>query len=109
LTKQGIKLQSLAKIGEELKENQIVASVVPVVETFDCQTVTSEKYYAEMLKSASLSDRYVAAKALSSFLSDSTIEKLTEKINDEKEHIYVRLEAALSLLKLGNKKKYALF
>lgn len=102
LTKQGIKLQPLVKIGEKLRENQIVASVVPVVDSFECNKVTSEKYYAEMLKSASLSDRYVAVKALSFFPAKSAVEKLIKRINDEKEHIYVRLEAASSLLKMGS-------
>ena len=109
LTKQGIKLQPLVKIGEKLSENQIVASIVPVVESFDCHKVTSEKYYAEMLKSASLSDRYVAAKALSFFPTDSTIEKLTHKMNDQKEHVYIRLEAASSLLKMGNEQTIFFF
>jgi len=103
LAKQGTRLNPLVEIGDRVRENQIVASVVPVVESFDCPKITSEKYYAGMLRSASLSDRYVAAKALSFFPTHTVAKELINKMNDEREHIYIRLEAASSLLKTGEK------
>jgi HEAT repeat protein len=61
------------------------------------------------MRSASLSDRYGAAKALSFFKSNETISALKDKMEDEREHIYIRLESASSLLKTGNKDSLPFF
>jgi HEAT repeat protein len=55
-----------------------------------------------MLDSTSLSDRYVSAKALAHFPSANAGDALARMVKNDKEHIYVRLEAASSLLKLGH-------
>ncbi len=63
-----------------------------------------------MLKSTSLSERYAAAKALSYFPKDQQVVKaLLEKMGDAKDHIYIRLEAASSILKLGQKESIDFF
>lgn len=103
LTKKGIKLTPLVGAGEPIKKCQIIASVVPVFDGFRCENDHKDLDYIKQLHSSSLSDRYVASKALSFFKSEDSIRGLKERLNDEKEHIYVRLEAASSLLKLGQK------
>ena len=109
LERNGIKLTPLVKAGDEIKKDQILASVVTVFSGFDCAKDTSGEYYIKMLQSTSLSDRYAAAKALPYFPSKNVAEELSEKIDDRKEHIYVRLEAASSLLKMGNKEGLSFF
>lgn len=104
LNKKGVDLFPLVKKGDKIKEGQILASVFHVKRDFECKNEISKDFYIDMLDSASLSDRYAAAKALSHFPSKETAEKLSTKINDTKEHIYVRLEAASSLLKSDNKR-----
>jgi HEAT repeat protein len=101
LSKRGVLLEPRVRAGEAVRRNQIIASVVPVVQRFDCDNVTSAGYYLRMLDSASLSDRYVSAKALAHFPSANAADALSRTVRNEKEHIYVRLEAASSLLRLG--------
>lgn len=62
-----------------------------------------------MLNSPSLSQRYAAVKALSYFKSTDSVADLIKKMNDEREHIYIRLEAASSLLKMGQKESVSFF
>lgn len=102
LSKRGVKLEPQVEAGERVKRNQIVASTVPVVESFDCSKITPAKHYVDMLNSTSLSDRYVAAKALTYFPSDPAADNLVRTVRSEREHIYVRLEAASSLVKMGH-------
>lgn len=109
LKKREIKLTPLAKEKDEIKQEQVVASVVPIVKIFNCDEVKDVKYYSKMLKSSSLSDRYAAAKALFNFPSDESMGILIEKMNDAKDHIYIRLEAASSILKLGSKESIPFF
>jgi len=109
LKKKNIKLKPLVKLNDELSENQIVASVVPVSQVFDCGKRAKEEYYEKALISASISDRYAAAKVLHLFPSKSTARILLTRMNDTKEHIYIRLEAASSLLKMGYKEPLSFF
>jgi hypothetical protein len=67
LSKRGVLLEPRARIGEAVRKNQIIASVVPVVQRLDCGRTTSAEHYLGMLDSTSLSDRYVSAKALAHF------------------------------------------
>jgi HEAT repeat protein len=46
---------------------------------------------------------------LSFFESEETISLLFERMNDDKDHIYIRLEAASSLLKMGHKDSLGFF
>jgi hypothetical protein len=97
LSKQGLNLNPLVREGDAISENQVLAAVIPVVKQFPCSRKTSLEYYVAQLSSSSLSDRYTAAKALSTFESGSVSKALIDKVNESNEHIYVRLEAAAGL------------
>lgn len=109
LSKRGATLEPRVRVGETVRKNQIVASVVPVVRQFNCGKTTSTEYYLDMLDSTSLSDRYVSAKALAHFPSEAAADALTKTVRNEREHIYVRLEAASSLLKMGHTEYLSFF
>lgn len=109
LTKNGVKLSPIVKLNEQINESQILACVSPVFRDFDCKKDHTARNYIEMLNSPSLSERYAAAKALSYFKSKESIADLIKKMNDEREHIYIRLEAASSLLKMGQKESLSFF
>ncbi len=101
LKRKTARLTPQVKVGEEIVKCRILASVVPVVTRVVCSgDVTDGKYIAD-LKSASLSDRYAAAKALGTMGAHQATGALKDKLEDEKEHLYVRLEAAASLVRLG--------
>lgn len=92
------KIQPLVKTGTKIKEDEIIASVVPVVPHFSCDKNTNPEVYTKKLESISLSERYAASKALSHFeLSDVVIKILKEKLADNDEHIYVKMECAATL------------
>lgn len=97
LSKQGLHLNPLVREGDAISENQVLAAVIPVVKQFLCSQETSQEYYIAQLSSLSLSERYTAAKALSTFESESVSKALIDKVNESNEHIYVRLEAAAGL------------
>ncbi|MBW2031515.1 MAG: HEAT repeat domain-containing protein [Deltaproteobacteria bacterium] len=109
LSKRGVLLEPRVRVGEAVRKNQIIASVVPVVQRFDCDKTASGENYLSMLDSASLSDRYVSAKALAYFPSDNVADALTRVVRNDREHIYVRLEAASSLLRSGQTEYLSFF
>jgi len=82
---------------------------VPVLGAFDCSGSISDEHFAKMLDSTSLSDRYVAAKALGHFPSDMTTRVLARTVADDNEHIYVRLESAASMFRLGHREYISFF
>jgi hypothetical protein len=90
-------LKPLVHEGDRIVKNQIIASVVPVNFSFNCDKLASHDHYIELLTSTSLSKRYIAAKALAYFTSPQVVKCLSDKLNDTDEHIYIRLEAAASL------------
>ncbi len=97
LSKKGINVTPCVTEGEEIKRYQILASVVPVSKEVPAREIDPQSYYLNMLTSASITERYGAAKAFS-FLEGPLDERpLTERINDSDEHIYVKLEAAAAL------------
>ncbi len=99
------KLNPLVKKGEAIFKDQIIASLTPVYNNINCAGNMSEKEYREMLLAKAISDRYAAAKALSYFDHNIRIaSSLINKLNQKDEHIYVKLEAAASLMRNGNKK-----
>lgn len=98
--KKGVILQPLISQGDTIVRNQIIASSVEVSESFDSNPVTQD-FFITNLKSHDLSDRYAAAKALTYFESVRSKKALTETIQDENEHIYVKLEAAASLARFN--------
>ena len=109
LKKGELALMPLVKVGDTIGRNQILASVVAASDRIPCGGNLTQSYYIELMKSASLSDRYGAAKALAFFKSNETISTLKDKMRDETEHIYIRLESASSLLKMGNKENLPFF
>jgi hypothetical protein len=107
LSNRGIPLISLVAEGESVIQAQVLAAVVPVVAAFPCPQSASYDYYLERLSSLSLSDRYTATKALSSFPSENVFAALAQRLSDHREHIYVRLEAPASLARSGDKRGWA--
>ncbi|MCL5999733.1 MAG: HEAT repeat domain-containing protein [Chloroflexi bacterium] len=97
LFKRSLSLTPLVKVGDSVVENQIVASVIPVLRVLPCDQTITESYYLDLLGNVSQSKRYTAAKALSLIRSPAVLEALNRTLMDSDEHIYVRLEAAASL------------
>ncbi len=102
LSKKGIALQPLAKVDDRILAGQIIASVVPVTSTVPCSGSATPSSFLEMLASSAVADRYTAAKALSQFRNPAVSTALTQRMTDDREHIYVRLEAAAGLARVGD-------
>lgn len=100
LTKGGKRLSPLVKIGDKVQLNQILASVVNISQTIP-DTIVNSNFFLANLSSLILSERYAAAKALSYFNEKKVISSLLNKLTDKDEHIYVKLEVAASLCRLG--------
>jgi HEAT repeat protein len=101
LSRKGISLQPLVKQGDTITTGQIVASVIYVSSDLPCQADAITETFLEMLASPSVTDRYTAAKALSYFKDNTVSEILMEHMYNTREHIYVRLESAAGLARLG--------
>ena len=101
LAKQKLSMSPLVGEGDGVLQNQVLASVVPVVKRFPCSKSITPKDYITQLSNPSLSERYTAAKALSLLRSRATSLALHAKIKEAAEHIYIRLEAAASLAHQG--------
>lgn len=100
-----IALNPLVIEGDQVRENQILASVMPIsVSIPDDIEVVSANDYISRLESYSLSERYTAAKALSYLGAENVVEALLERMNDVQDHIYVRLESAAGLSRLANER-----
>lgn len=97
LYRKKLSLHPQCHVGEIVQANQIVASVVPIDLNPMPQLRVNEDYFMTQLLSASLSERYAAAKALRSRGFKKAGARLKERMVDEAEDIYVRLEAAASL------------
>ncbi|MGQ9910636.1 MAG: HEAT repeat domain-containing protein [Candidatus Flexifilum sp.] len=106
LLKSGISLIPQVKVGDAITENQILAAVVPVIQSIPAQQPVSADVYVSQLHSSSQSERYTAAKALFYFDSPGVRSALIEKVQDDKDHIYVRLDAAASLARHHDKVGY---
>jgi hypothetical protein len=107
LMKSGIPLLAQVKVGDSVTENQIVASVVPVAQSIPFENTATANMYIQQLHSSSQSERYTAAKALFYFDSPAVRSALAEKIRDDKDHIYVRMDAAASLARHHDPAGYA--
>ena len=99
LSKKGIELTPCVIEGEQIKRHQILASVAPVLKEIPTREIDPQNYYQNLLTSASISDRYGAAKAYSFLECQFDKNPLIDRINDSAEHIYVKLEAAAALTK----------
>lgn len=95
------KLTARVLVGDRIRQHQILASVVPVSTSFPCAGGAGLQTYLDLTRSASLSDRYTAAKALRRFEDGPATAALLDRLRDEREHVYVRLEAAAGLLARG--------
>ncbi len=102
LSKKGIALTPCVAEGKAIKRNQILASVTPVSKEIPKRNIEPESYYRNLLTSASISDRYGAAKAYSFLNRQFDNTQLIDRINDDAEHIYVKLEAAAALARSGS-------
>ena len=97
LTRRNFSLLPQCNAGDLVSANQIVASVVQVNLNPIPNTIVDEEYFITQLQSVSLSERYAAAKALR-FRGHAKASKfLSERMLDEAEDIYVKLEAAAAL------------
>jgi hypothetical protein len=98
------------KKDEVVEENQIIASVVPIKLDLSCPEKVKEEYFIEKLGSVNLSERYAAAKALR-YRGYSPIAKkiLENRLNDDEEDIYVKLEAAATLTLKNDEKAWNFF
>ncbi|MEO8786448.1 MAG: HEAT repeat domain-containing protein, partial [Chitinophagaceae bacterium] len=105
LSKGGKTLTSLVNVGDKVFPNQILASVIKAEQSVPI-TKANADYFLANLSSLTLSERYAAAKALNYFNEPKVITALKEKIKIADEDIYVKLEAAASLARLGNKEGY---
>jgi HEAT repeat protein len=102
LSRRGIVLQPLVNVGDRVSAGQIIASVVPVASTLPCSGSAASSSFLELLASPAVADRYTAAKALT-YLHDAVVSAaLSRRTTDEREHIYIRLEAAAGLARAGN-------
>jgi hypothetical protein len=102
LKRKDIILNALVQEGINVKKNEIICSVVPVYSTIPVETELDANYYLDLLKNPSLSSRYSAAKALCFYDHNVVQQPLIRLIQNESEHIYVKLEAAASLMKFNN-------
>lgn len=105
LAKKDIELSPQLGVDSRVVPNQILASVVNISQAIPTNHVNSE-YYIRNLRSLNLSERYAAAKALSFFNEQPVIDALLAKIADNDEHIYIKLESAASLCRLGVNEGY---
>lgn len=105
LTKQGIALNPLVAVGDQISTNQIISATIPVSLNIEAPNV-GYQFYIDNLTSTSLSERYAASKALAYFNNDEVKNNLFEKLRDNDEHIYIKLESAASLVKLGDERGY---
>lgn len=100
--KRNIALTPLVREGDTIRAGQIVLSVVPVhTEIPTCGPLDAD-HYVSMLNSRSLSDRYASAKALAFFDDERVAPALQRILEDLTEHIYVKLEAAATLMQAGS-------
>lgn len=95
-------LQSQCKIGDSVQKNQIVASVVPIELNPVREADVGEDFFITQLQSASLSERYAAAKALRFRGYKKAGTHLETRMLDKAEDVYVQLETAASLAAYPN-------
>lgn len=92
-------LTPLVRAGDRIQPNQIIAALVPVSPLWPCPAGATVQTYVDLAHSSSLSDRYAAAKALGRFNDPEATAALLERLRDEREHIYVRVDAAAGLMR----------
>ena len=102
LKRNAVTLKALVKPGDKVQSDQVIASVVPVTIRWDCSKGANAKTYIELARSSALPDRYTAVKALGRFEDQAAAKTLQERVQDDREHIYVRVDAAAGLMRRGH-------
>lgn len=95
------RLTPLVSIGAQVLPSEVIASVVPVTTSYPCSGGADIGVFISLCGSKLLSDRYTAAKALSYFDEPGSTDALIRLVRDDKEHVYVRLEASAGLMRRG--------
>lgn len=101
LKRNAVTLKALVSVGDKVQPSQIVASIVPATSVWPCARGATVQTYVDLSKSTSLSDRYAAVKALGHYDADPATRALIERVEDTREHIYVRVDAAAGLMRRG--------
>lgn len=109
LTRSRGTLVPVVAAGEAVRKSQILAAVVPVLRTFPCTAGATGETYLRLIRSTGEADRYTAAKALGRFDEPAAAAALTARVRDDREHVYVRLEAAAGLMRRGSAEAHAFF
>jgi HEAT repeat protein len=104
LQRGNVRLTSLVDPGDPVLPNQIVASVVPVRPHWSCSSGADVQTFVKLSHSSGMSDRYTAVKALGRFPGPVATAALSERVLDNREHIYVRVDAAAGLMRRGEQK-----
>lgn len=107
LTRKAFSLLPQCQVGDIVQKNQIIASVVPICLSPTRRAEVDEDFFLHRLRSASLSERYAAAKALRFRGYERGANALDERMRDEEENIYVQLEAAAALAAHSNASGWA--
>ena len=100
LVKKGQQLTPRVAVAQNVVTNQVLASVVQVTTTVPLDPPVGVDHYLRDLESMSQSVRFAAAKALRLFQSGGIDAALLAHMDNPEEHIFVRLEAAGSLISL---------
>jgi HEAT repeat protein len=95
--RKGGQLQPQVEQDQQVRQNQVLASVVPITQKVPLGKAVGADHYVAELSSANERVRFAAAKALSGFPGDETDAALLTRLGDAADHIFVRLEAAASL------------
>jgi hypothetical protein len=101
LTKSEISMFPLVAKDDAVIRNQVLAATVQIARSVPCASIAGEEHYIKLLGSVDLSERYAAAKALAFFQTEKVIKALLKKVEQQEEHIYVKLEAAASLARFN--------
>jgi len=110
LTRRGAgPLIPMVAVGEEFPIGRILASVAVVTTHCACAGGATNETFLGTLTSLNLADRYASAKALRHVNAAPITDRLLDRMRDEREDIYVRLEAAASLLIHGNEEAREFF
>ena len=100
-TRKGIALDPVVPEGVSFDAGRILAGVTPVYLEIPGGNSVGADFYVGELSGASLADRYTAAKALSHVATEEVPPALLARLNDNAEHIYVRMEVAAYLARHG--------
>lgn len=95
--------------GDAFAKGEILASFVPVRKSWPCEAAASLETFIAWSESASLAERYAAMKALGRLHDEEATGRLVERMQDTREHIYVRLEAAAGVMRRGDERAVTFF